>query len=166
MLLWGVSNVSRVFVVLGVHRSATSFLAKAFMDAGVAMVGSSIHYEDGGFVQLNKAIIQNAGGSWKSPPDVGALLESGQEHDAEIANLLKMRGVHEMWGWKDPRQVLTVRSFLPHLDSDDVYLVAIFRKPERVGASLARLRQTQDGTELAREYNRRIFEAVGEFVGI
>lgn len=158
--------MNRVFIVLGAHRSGTSFLAKSLTDAGVTMCGGPIHYEDNDFVQLNKAIIQGVGGSWLAPPGREALLASGWERNDKIAALLDARGASEMWGWKDPRQALTIRSYLPHLEADDVYLVAIFRKPALVGASLARLGQTRTGAELAREYDRRIVETIGEFVGI
>lgn len=154
----------KTYIVLGCHRSGTSFLTKALLDAGVKMGGQPIHYENGRFVSLNKDIIQGAGGTWRQPPEEDALLESGRGKEAEIVALLRS-SKSDFWGWKDPRQALTVRSYLPHLE-DDVYLIAIFRKPDRVKASLRRLGQTSIGDQLARTYARRILAAIAEFMGL
>ena len=82
------SFLPRTFVVLGVHRSGTSFLSKALMDAGVKIAGGPIHYEDIDFVRLNMSIIQGAGGIWRNPPNRESLLESGNRHTNEIKALL------------------------------------------------------------------------------
>jgi len=158
------SFLPRTYIILGVHRSGTSFLAKTLKDVGIPLKGGPAHYEDIDFIKLNMKIIQEAGGIWKNPPDRESLLKSGENHKEEIQALLSAKR-QDMWGWKDPRQALTIESYLPYLE-DDVYLICIFRKPELVGASLKRLGQTSQGENMAKEYDRRIIKAIERFVGI
>ena len=160
------TDLPKTFIVLGVHRSGTSFVTKCLIDAGVEMGGQAIHYEDNAFVQLNMKIIQAAGGIWRNPPDPDALRIIGAEHADRIQRAIAAKS-GDLRGWKDPRQALTMESYLPYLDGD-VYLVAMFRKPEKVGASLKRIGQmdAQRGTAMAREYDRRIVRAIQSFVGI
>lgn len=157
----------KTYVVLGGHRSGTSFIVNCLKLAGVPIVGSPPRLEDLRFVRLNMKIIQDAGGIWLHPPDEEALRASGEKYADEIKALIKEAGEGKpYWGWKDPRQDLTISSYLPHLE-DDVYLIAIFRKPQKAGESLHKLQQVQTverGVELAREYDNRLIRAIEEFV--
>ena len=159
----------KTYVVLGAHRSGTSFVGDAIRNSGVDMGTLGWRAENSRFVQLNKKIIQAAGGFWYDPPPEGALLAQGDLHAEEIQELLAymQAGSPQLWGWKDPRQPLTIRSYLDFLPGD-VYLIAIFRRPELVGASHGRkgIVSADVGVKLAREYARRTIGAIRQFVGI
>jgi len=159
----------KTFVVLGSQRSGTSFLSNALRDSGVYFGQRGWRMENGRIVLLNRDIIQAAGGNWMNPPPEPALLAQGALHAVEIAeNIEYMRSQgHPLWGWKDPRQALTIRSYLDFLDGD-VYLIAIFRRPEQVGASLERkgMMSKAAGVNLAKEYARRIISAIRDFAGL
>jgi hypothetical protein len=70
-------NTSETIVILGMHRSGTSTIARILASIGINM-GERImganesnpfgHYENLDFVELNDEILINAGGSWKKPP--------------------------------------------------------------------------------------------------
>jgi len=157
----------KTYVILGCHRSGTSFLARCLQSQPeVRLAGQPIHYEDPGFVALNASILAGAGGSWRNPPPREAVMASAEKHAVQIRELLAERA-SDHWGWKDPRQPLTVEAFLPYLE-DDVYLIAIFRKPALVGASLKRIGQmgAEQGEAMARDYQQRILKALAAFSGL
>ncbi len=70
------------------------------------------HWENIRFVALNEKILNRLGGSWDSPP----AFPTGWECKPEIERLalpaLKLIAMlgrdHRFWGWKDPRNSLTV----------------------------------------------------------
>lgn len=155
----------KTYVVLGAHRSGTSFLSQALVEMGVDMgMGSNPHFEDGRFVACNQAIIQGAGGTWKAPPMTDLVLAECDRHAEQILALLQCP--HPYWGWKDPRQALTIEGWVPYLKEalDDVYLICILRRPERVADSLRRLGQHADGYGLAQEYARRVMSGIVAFM--
>ena len=156
----------KTYIVLGVHRGGTSFLANALKRAGVTLGGSQPHFEDDDFVQLNKKILEAAGGpgAWRNPPSEAAIEAAVQARKDEIVELLRRKKC-AFRGWKDPRQALTILNYLPYLE-DDVYLVCIFRKPELIETSHECPWSQGVAIERAREYYRRIIHAVEEFVGI
>lgn len=163
----------KTYIVLGMHRSATSFLAKALLDQGVDM-GKRLmgpgefnpqgHFENLDFVELNDLILATVGGSWDDPPSREKIASAGQQVVEKIKSVVeKSKG--EKWGWKDPRTSLTLDLFLPFLE-DDVYLFVCFRKPRRVAESLNRRdgMPIGKGLELARIYNERLLESIKHFL--
>lgn len=162
----------KIYVVLGMHRSGTTALARILEEAGVAMHGDPRwHHEDLEFVYLNQAIIQDAGGIWREPPGSIALLKAGSLRGKEIEDLLARRRAssEKFWGWKDPRQVLTARSYVPFFRPDeDVYLLCLVRKPARVVQSLVRLGQAteQQAWRMVRRYTYELIETIRDFVGV
>jgi hypothetical protein len=156
------------YIVLGCQRSGTSFLANALRDQGVYFGTSGWRGETRAFWGINKSIIQAAGGTWLDIPSESSLLAHGALYADMIEERVKdFNSKSDLWGCKDPRMALTARSWLDHLD-DDVYLIAIFRKPELTAASLARKGQLleRNGADHAKEYARRIISAIKEFVGV
>jgi hypothetical protein len=120
----------KTYVVLGCPGSGTSFLAKALHDQGVDMGTTNMEfYENLDFVKLNQEIMGGVTGRIK-----------------EVINKYKK----QFWGFKDPQSAFTIDKILPHLE-DDVYLVCIFRKPERV-----KYKEPE-------KYNRKIIEAIQKF---
>lgn len=166
----------KTIVVLGMHRSTTSLMAKGLHECGVKMGDSVLgpmksnpwgHYEDLDFVLLNDEILKAAGGSWDNPPSEQAILDQWPKFTARIEALVKANDAavdpeYPLWGWKDPRTVLTIRLFLPHLTNP--YFYFCLADPKKVGQSLAARDGTypQAGEQLAREYNRRLLRFANE----
>ncbi|MFH2049974.1 MAG: hypothetical protein ABIJ12_11060 [bacterium] len=93
-------------------------------------------------------------------------MQSAKEYVGEIKRLLlSKRKKNYLFGWKDPRQVLTAEAYLPYLDGD-TYLICMFRKPEYVKESLARMGQYAKGDIMAKEYSIRIIHTIMKFMGI
>ena len=154
----------RTYVILGMHRSGTSFLSRCLQLGGVDIGHTLIrgHYENADFVHLNDKILQLAGGSWDNPPDEGKIKIVEDKLSNEIINVIN-KNKKDMWGWKDPRTSLTIRGYLPHL-SEDVYIIAIFRNPSLVAESLRRRNgfSIEKGVKLAKEHNARIIKVLKE----
>jgi hypothetical protein len=167
----------KTIVVLGMHRSATSLMAKGLNDAGVNMGEHLLgkhesnpwgHFEDIEIMQLNEAILKAAGGSWDRPPSEEQILAQRQAFDERIHALVKANDAnvdpdYPLWGWKDPRTTLTIKLYLPHLTNP--YFFFCFTHPAKVGISLHERDGTdiEWGTALAREYNRRLLNFIEEF---
>lgn len=166
--------MSNVFIILGMHRSATSAMARGLFAAGVHMGDCLLgpaednpqgFFEDVDFVLMNEAILKAAGGSWDDPPSPGRIIRAGKSMDGGIATLIDAKSRRDCWGFKDPRTALTIGCYLPHLSGHQLFFQCCFRDPMRVAASLsAREGMTIDtGLKLAGIYNSRILEFMGEW---
>jgi hypothetical protein len=134
--------------VLGMSRSGTSLTARIVNISGVDLgaredlLGASPANPDGmwehlGFVLLNERILKLLGGSWKEPPT----LVPGWERSEllvglrqEARALVESFGGSSRWGWKDPRNCLTLpfwQELLPQMR-----YVVVLRNPLDVAASL------------------------------
>jgi len=150
-------SMNKTFVILGCHRSASSLVAKALHEAGVNMGDELLsglpdnpegHFEDMDFLKKNVELL--GGNIWN---DVDRELT-----DADTSALIAAKNVHPLWGWKDPRTVLTIEKYYAHLD--DPIIIGLFRKPELVAKSMARRGDIseQDALALAKAYNRKIID--------
>jgi hypothetical protein len=89
------------------------------------------------FVALNDEILSRLGGSWNNPPEFPASWETMPEVGALTAQarkLIKHLSVQSYWGWKDPRNSLTLpfwRRMIPELK-----LIVCLRNPLEVAHSL------------------------------
>ena len=159
----------KVYIVLGLNRSGTSLVANGLHNQGIDFGTDVWRKENYGFVKLNAKIIQAAGGIWKDPPPEADLLIQGTVHAQEIQDAIKSMSSRgsPLWGWKDPRQYLTVQSYFDYLPGD-VYLIATFRRPEFAGASLRRCGQmsVEEGVKLSRGYAQRMIGVIKKFVGL
>lgn len=163
----------KTYMVLGMHKSGTSFIAKSLHDQGINMgvpdsTKEETLYEHIDFNKLNVDILKRAGGSWDNPPSevsIKRVMEHSliKEKISKLINKLK----EKFWGFKDPRTSLTAKGILPHL-KDDVYLVCIFRRPEKAIASLQRQSKMSKAKclSLYKEYNRRIVDTIRVFCEI
>ncbi len=163
----------KTFVVLGMHRSATSLVAKSL--AHEIHMGKDLlppngdnptgFWENIRFIALNERILEAAGGSWWEPPSESSIVAQGKRFSDEIEALLSDESKGKsLWGWKDPRTTLTVRLYLPHLMHP--HFICCFRDPNEIAQSQLRVSQLFPGrpqrltlsqwTSLAREYNRRL----------
>jgi hypothetical protein len=156
----------KTFVILGMHRSATSLVAKGL--AHEINMGAQFeyapdnpegHWENWDIVNLNDKILKEAGGSWDNPPSREAILEAGKKYEPDIKEIVdRFNRKGEHWGFKDPRTALTVELFVPHLV--EPHYIAVFRNPTEVAKSL-KVRNGFDlskGIALAKEYNQRILD--------
>jgi hypothetical protein len=166
-------------VILGMHRSATSLVAKGLNNE--IFMGDNLlkprpcnpkgFFEERAFVKLNDRILLAAGGSWDNPPSREAILAQKPKFDDEIKALIHnavkkatQKG-YDFWGWKDPRTVLTIDLFLQYLPNP--HFTVCYRQPIDVAKSL----QARDpkmsiakGIALTQEYNIRIQEFMARWI--
>jgi hypothetical protein len=159
---------TKVYIVLGMHKSGTSFISKALFDQGVQMTtlddhSFRRHYEDLAFLDLDKEMLHSAGGYWRKPPTEEEMQKVG--FIDRIKEIIAKQTT-KFWGWKDPRNAFTAPKFIEQLKEEDVYLVCVFRKPQKVQESLIRAKGEGDYRDLIKEYNRRILKTVKDFVGL
>jgi glycosyltransferase involved in cell wall biosynthesis len=95
------------------------------------------HYR---LMRLNERILRTLGGSWREPPEMAPGWESSAllaaEREEARTLLDESFGGHDLWGWKDPRNCLTL-PFWQRLVPDMRYVICL-RNPVDVAASLAR----------------------------
>ena len=163
----------KTIVVLGMHRSATSLVAKGLdsvihmgdrdNDLPASESQTEGYYENLKFGYLNNDILKRAGGCWERPPSEERILEQLPFFEDRIKELIKEEGEgHEIWGWKCPRTVLTIRLFHPFLENP--HYVACFRNPIDVANSLynAYGLPHQEGMNCAIEYNHRLVKFLAD----
>ena len=109
--------------IAGMHRSGTSMIASLLYNCGLnlgpdkdllspATDNPEGFWEHRAFMKLNDSILRELGGTWDRPPRTVA---AGWE-DEEALHRLRNRAVklvrqfqgREPWGWKDPRNCLTL----------------------------------------------------------
>ena len=137
-----IENKAKAVVILGMHRSGTSMIGGVLARLGINMgelfrdtriVSNPLgFYEDINFLNLNKEILNEAGGSWENPPKMELILSQQGKFDDNIQKLINNKT--QLWGWKDPRTSLTIRLFLPYLQN--VYFIVCYREPKAVANSL------------------------------
>lgn len=170
----------KTIIVLGMHRSATSLIAKG-LSREINMGGLNMlkvplfdnpkgHWEDRRFIALNDRILNSAGGSWDNPPDESEIVRAGYAYKDDIRGLIqacehdsRKKG---LWGWKDPRTTLTIRLYAPYLQNP--HYVCCFRDPYEVSQSLQRRNRftLEKGINLTKIYNRRLLSFIAEFAEI
>jgi hypothetical protein len=119
-------------------------------------------WESRSFLRLNDAILKERGGSWDHPPlDVAGSVAAGLSlrlHKQARMLIARFEG-REPWGWKDPRNCLTLplwRNLLPEMK-----VLVCVRNPLAVAESLW-LRNGiphADSFDLWLTYNRRVLDA-------
>jgi len=155
-------------VVLGMHRVGTSLVASMLqamgVDMGERLMGPTPHqphghFEDLDFVEVNQALLREAGGRWDEPPSAEALEAAYPGMRAWMQNTVAARRHRALWGWKDPRTCLTAGLWARHL-GDDVRYVVVRRDRADVCASLERRDGPGDWAGLADKYMRRLADFV------
>jgi hypothetical protein len=133
----------------GMHRSGTSLVARALNLAGLwlgpdddllpaAPDNPEDFWQNAHFVRINDRVLSALGGAWDLPPSAA----NGWEKSDSLAGLREdaerlTRGFEERepWGWKDPRNSLTIpfwQDVVPELG-----VVICVRHPLDVARSLA-----------------------------
>ncbi|HEY3663541.1 MAG TPA: glycosyltransferase, partial [Chthoniobacterales bacterium] len=155
--------------IAGAHRSGTSMLTRLLQRCGLYLGAESDlmpaaadnpdgFWEHLRFVRLNDEILNTAGAAWDLPP-----LDKEEFKGKEIEPirlkaqlLLEEFASHSLWGWKDPRNCLTL-SFWQRL-IPDLKTVIIVRNPLEVAYSMNKRNGTSYslGLRLWEIYNRRL----------
>lgn len=130
---------SKCIIILGMHRSGSSLVARIFHEWGVnlgddLMKGDGANpegfYEDWDFVHLNNTLLSGVDADWSNPKIVNCV----NEEAGELINRKK----RTLWGIKDNRFAFTIFAY-PFIDKNvDVMLVVCKRKKEAVVQSLFR----------------------------
>ena len=129
-----------MIAVLGMHRSGTSALVGSLQQRGLFLGRHSTHNtynlrgnrENPDVMLLNEDILERSGGSWRAPP---AAVEWAPDHVERAHAILAEHAERPLWGFKDPRTLLTLDGWLRLVP--DLEFVGVFRHPARVARSLA-----------------------------
>jgi GT2 family glycosyltransferase/glycosyltransferase involved in cell wall biosynthesis len=169
------STANTAICIAGAHRSGTSMLTRLLHTCGLylgpkkELMLPQADNPDGfwehlGFVALNEELLNELGGAWDLPPKPDEDFR-GRRLDAlrKKARLL-IAGFDSarLWGWKDPRNCLTLpfwHDLLPKLK-----ILIIVRNPLEVAHSMRERNGTSYsfGLRLWEIYNRRLILAAAE----
>jgi hypothetical protein len=129
----GTSMTARLLNLVGVHLGASDELLEATADNPAG------YWENKQFVDVNDTVLAALGAGWDCPPPADAVRSSlpALVDERQVAEELVERfRPHEPWGWKDPRNSLTLpfwRRIVPGLR-----VVVCVRHPSEVAESLRR----------------------------
>lgn len=132
-------DAPRCYVVLGMHKSGTTLLAKTLHHSGIPMIDHVAQgsYDDGATYErrstraINSDILGDHGvlsyqvTTAPSPDQIPG-------HITAAARALRETHAGETWGFKDPRTLLTFDFWRPLLGH--ATLIGIYRDPDEVGA--------------------------------
>ena len=127
-------------MVIGMHRSGTSFLTGSLQLAGLSLGPHSTqnahnqkgNRENADFVSFHNAVLEARGFAWDNPPP-GALRWSSTERD-QARRLIADFATTAPWGFKDPRSLLMADQWLSLCPQ--ATFIGIFRNPVEVARSL------------------------------
>jgi hypothetical protein len=137
--------------VLGMSRTGTSLTTRVLNLLGVylgpedVLLGARTANPDGFWehyrlMRLNEGILRRMGGNWREPPALPDGWEAATELEEERTQARELLDEtfagHELAGWKDPRNSLTL-PFWQQLIPDMRYVICL-RNPVDVAASLDR----------------------------
>ena len=175
---------SQPIIVIGMHRSGTGLLAGILRDLGVHMgFRREANQESTFFLRLNEELLRATGASWDRPePLLDLLREEGSLEDRLVADVGRrlaslaaisylgprrflacrsIAGLDGRWGWKDPRNTLTLPLWLKLFPAAKV--IHIYRNGVDVAASL---KARSDAYSRRRENGLGIVRALSRLRGI
>lgn len=156
-----VMPTSRAVLVLGMHRSGTSAIARGLASLSVDLGNDFLdaqpenptgYWEDRGIVEINERLLKLLGLTWDDATPIdrrafGRLRVRWLRREA-VRTLRRSFGSAPLWGFKDPRTIRLLpfwRDALQTVRAGDAYVVAI-RNPLSVAASL-HARQKMDAQD-------------------
>jgi hypothetical protein len=179
-------------IVIGMHRSGTSLLAKLLQRAGVRMGNDrNAHHESDFFRELNKFLFRAGHADWDYPTPALLLLEVPELRRALVEQLRarcasrgtcaylgwgrflrspRLEAQSGPWGWKDPRSTFTLPLWL------EVFPGARVLNVYRNGVDVAESLVIRERARVARIHNEirscrcldheRAFDLWTEYVGM
>ena len=159
------------FLITGMHRSGTSFLARSLNLAGVylgdldslishewSFAGDNLrgHWENKKFMKLGDLTLACNNGAWDNVPENITISEDiGKEISKCTEELVKHQSLAS--GFKDPRILLCFDSWTKYLPKDFI-VIGIFRDPLKVAESLKTRNQFsyEKSLNLWRIYNQKL----------
>lgn len=127
-------NIESPVIMIGMHRSGTTMLIRLLEELGLFVgKGKEHNYESLFFIKLNNWLLSQSGASWDHPKANSYLLGNRDVYDLAKDYIgyfmetpraagylgwpkyLKYRGLSHInvpWGWKDPRNTLTLPIWL------------------------------------------------------
>lgn len=159
--------INDVIVVLGMHRSGTSYLAGSMqaygMHSGRVFEWSKHNLrgnrENAEIMALNDAVLEFSRASWDKPPTQKLRWTTDQAHERdEIIQSLSQSANGQPIGFKDPRTLLTWAFWSQGIPQPRI--VSIVRHPIAVAASLHARNKwpLEQGVALWAEYNVRLLD--------
>ena len=152
---------SRTIAVLGMHRSGTSCLVGLLEQAGVFLGDVSRknpsnakgNRENPRIMALHEDLLKVNGGTWDAPPQA---VSWPRDLKARRDEIIASYRDSALWGFKDPRTLLTLEGWLEVLPG--LEFVGIFRHPLAVAESLHRRNgfAIEKGLGLWSTYNDRL----------
>ena len=148
----GLATASHGLLILGMHRSGTSLLARLIqhcgIDIGARLLGGSAgneagHWEDAVAVELHERLLAAMGRRWHDlPVPTPAAIAAAASSDvrATLAGYLSRdRGTHRNWAVKDPRLSLFAGLWVDAARNPGIQLAGLLmvRDPVEVAQSLA-----------------------------
>jgi len=167
------------FVITGMHRSGTSFLARALNLSGVYL--GNFEELDTGFgefkksnpmgqweikriISLSDKILEKNNGRWDEPPTKIILDNNDKNEFKKIENeLMTHRSLAS--GFKDPRSLTYFESL--DFKSDNIVIVGIFRDPLKVAESLKKRDRLsyEKSLKLWNFYNEKLLHLLENYQG-
>lgn len=154
---WGRSPL----LILGMHRSGTSFLAGTLQAAGLDLGSPSTfdkHNQRGNrelrpLMMFHEEMLKARGHAWDHPPVEQVIWT--EEERAEGMSHLSWAG-QRPWGFKDPRTLFLIEGWLDLFPA--AKFIGIFRHPVAVARSMAIRNRFEDeqSWDLWARYNRRL----------
>lgn len=156
-------------MVVGMHRSGTSFLTGSLQQAGLELGKHSAwnphnlkgNRENLEIVAFHDALLTARGCAWDNPPIEPIKWTPDEEYQAKQL-IADYKGVAR-WGFKDPRSLLVVDGWLELIP--DLKFVGIFRHPTAVAQSLEARggMPLEQALKLWKAYNEQLLRLQQEF---
>lgn len=153
----------KVYFIIGMHRSGTSWLAKYYNEVGVAFKLHNIgdiydkHFEYWEVNNINDYIIKD----WKNPKKIARFKQTLIYF--KIKKLQKnLSNLEKSFGLKDPRFCFTLSYWLKYFKNFQI--IGIFRRPFEVAKSLDARKNNyehvdiEDGLKLWKTYNEAMIK--------
>ncbi len=135
--------MSKVLMVLGMHRSGTSMLAQWLSACGfnlgdrlqgITFSNKFGHFEDSDFYQFHNRILKDNHTSYIL--SLKKKIRISPKRVEEAKQIIESKNKYEQWGWKEPRTCLFVDLWDELLP--DAYSIIIYRHFDEVADSLYR----------------------------
>jgi len=160
--------MQRTVIVLGMHRSGTSCLTALLEGAGVVLGEVSRHNrynlkgnrENSLILDLHDSLLGYNNGSWDCPPSLIAWPDYLKEERNRIIYSFRRS---EIWGFKDPRTLLTLDGWLEALP--EASFAGTFRHPLAVAWSLLQRNRfpLEKSLRLWKIYNLKLLSIADRF---